>query len=97
MTLASSASSSSLSLSSLALSSGKSFLFSSAFLVPLSRMLSGNYWDTEMSVVRRRPSSVVRRASCVVNNFLKEHLLLNCLANFNQISQECSLGDPFSK
>ena len=34
------------------------------FLVPLSRMLSGNYWDTEMSVVRR-PSCVVRRPSCV--------------------------------
>ena len=59
------------------------------FLVPLSRMLSGNYWDTEMSVVRRRAS--------VVNNFFKEHLLLNYLANLNQTSQECSLGGPFSK
>ena len=32
----------------------------------------------------RRPSSIVR--SFVVNNFFKEHLLLNYLANFNQTS-----------
>ena len=29
-------------------------------------MLSGNYWDTEMSVVRRRPSSVVCRVSSTI-------------------------------
>ena len=47
-------------------------------------MLSGNYWDTEMSVVRR-PSSV--------NNFFKQHLLLNYMVNLNQTSQEWSLDN----
>ena len=41
----------------------------------------------------RRPSSV--RAS--VNNFFKQHLLWNHLLDFDQTSQEWSLGGPLSK
>ena len=40
------------------------------------------------------PSSVVRRSSCVVNNFFKHLLLPNCRANLDQTWQECSLGCP---
>jgi len=46
----------------------------------------------------RRPSSVVRasvRAS--VNNLFKQHLLWNRLLDFDQTSQEWSLGGPLSK
>ena len=49
--------------------------------------------------VRRPSSSVVRRRrpSSVVNNFFKQHLLLNYLVNLNQTSQEWSLGGPLPK
>ena len=40
------------------------------------------------------PSSVVRRASCVVNNFFKHLLLPNCWANLDQTWQEYPLGRP---
>ena len=43
--------------------------------------------------VDRRASSVRRRPSCVLNNSFK-HLLLNCWANLDQASLECSLGSP---
>jgi len=51
----------------------------------------------------RSPASVVRRAcvrACVrpcVNNFFKQHLLWNHLLDFDQTSQEWSLGGPLSK
>ena len=32
-----------------------------------------------------------------IKKFLKNHLLRNCLSDFEIISQECSLGDPFQK
>ena len=42
-------------------------------------------------------SGVMRCASlCIVNNCFKDLLLLNYLASFNQITQECSLGGSFS-
>ena len=48
------------------------------------------------SVIRFRPSSVMRRASCV--NFLHFHLLLeNAWLDFNQTWQESSLGVGDSK
>ena len=43
------------------------------------------------------PSSVVRCASCVVNNFFKHLLLPNRWANLDQTWQECSLGGPIQK
>ena len=32
-----------------------------------------------------------------MNKFLKNFLLRNCWSDFEIISQECSLGDPFQK
>ena len=63
-------------------------LFHMFLLVPLSRILSGNYWT---------PSSgpCVHASSTI--SLSKEHLLLNYLANSNQTSQECSLSGLFSK
>jgi len=51
------------------------------------------------SSVVRRPSSVVRRPSCVVRKlFLLKHLLLwNRSLDFDQTSQEWSLGGPLPK
>ena len=49
-------------------------------------------------VMAHCPSSIVR--ACVrasVNNFFKQHLLWNHLMDFNQTSQEWSLGGPLSK
>ena len=52
---------------------------------PEHNVLKVSFCDTEMSVVRRRPSSI--------NNFFKRHLLLNCLANFTGMI----LGSPSTK
>jgi len=46
------------------------------------------YYGGTDSGVRRRASS------CSVNNCFKDLLLLNYLAKFNQITQECPLGSP---
>jgi len=45
----------------------------------------------------RRPSSVRPCVRPSVNNFFKQHLLWNRLLDFDQTSQEWSLGGPLSK
>ena len=67
-----------------------------AFLAHLSTKCSVSFCDPSMSGVRR-PS--VRCASVCpsVNNFFKQHLLWNRLLDFDQTSQEWSLGGPLSK
>ena len=59
------------------------------FLAHLSQRLKVSYCDRSSSVVRpsfRRPSTFC----------FKQHLLLNCLANFDKTLQGCSLGGPLS-
>jgi len=65
---------------------------------PEHEVLSELLWSFNV----RRPSSVVR--ACVrpcdrdcVNNVFKQHLLWNRLLDFDQTSQEWSLGGPLSK
>ena len=66
------------------------FIFSS----PEHEVLSELLWSFNV----RRPLSVVRPSvpPCV-NNFFKLHLLWNRLLDFDQTSQDWSLGGPLSK
>ena len=59
------------------------------FSSPEHNVLKGSFLGGEVSVVRR--------ASCVVNNFFKHLLLPNRWANLDQTWQECSLGGPLQK
>ena len=59
------------------------------FSSPVHTVLRVSYCDRPLSVVRRRPSSV---------NFLLKHLLLwNCSLDFDETTQEWSLGGPLPK
>ena len=60
------------------------------FLAHMSTKCSVSFCDPSMSGVRAcvRPS---------VNNFFKQHLFWNHLLDFDQTSQEWSLGGPLSK
>ena len=66
------------------------------FLAHLSMKCSVSFCHPSMSGVRR-PSSVRPSVRASVNNFFKRHLLWNHLLDFDQISQEWSLGGPLSK
>jgi len=68
-------------------------ILSSIFSSPEHEVLSELLWSFNV----RRPASV-RASVCVsVNNFFKQHLLWNRLLDFDQTSQEWSLGGPLSK
>ena len=65
------------------------------FLAHLSTKCSVSFCDPSMSGVRR--PCVRARVRASVNNFFKLHLLWNRLLDFDQTSQEWSLGGPLSK
>jgi len=73
-----------------------SYFLTFSFLVHLTTKCSVSFCDPSMSGVHR-PSSVRPCVRPCVNNFFKQHLLWNRLLDFDQTSQEWSLGGPLSK
>jgi len=63
------------------------------FSSPEHEVLSELLWSFNV----RRPSSVHASVRPCVNNFFKQHHLFNLLWEFDQTSQEWSLGGPLSK